>query len=595
MNKKLIQRSIFSFLLVLILISFGCTGVHKDQKTKDIPKGDYKAAEDYLTKYIKKQMKKKKVIGLSIAVVDGTEVIYKKGFGYADKKNKIPVTTETIFRVGSISKVFTVTGAMQLHEQGRLDIDKPLKNYIPNFFLKSRFSDAPVVTPRMIMTHHSGIPSDLFKDMKAMNPPSYEELIESLHSEYYACQPNVILAYSNLAMTILGYAIEKVSGQDFVSYIDSNILEPLDMKNSSFELKSHMMKLYAKGYIGKKEVGQFGTFAVPAGLLYSNADDMGNFIISILNGGEFNGKRILKSETLNEMTRQQNTDIVLDKNTKIGLGWFLISSKLEYAGKVIQHGGDWEDFHAQMTLLPDHNLGIIVMTNSSTGSGVVRKVAVEGLRIFLEAKEGLKPPEEKEEEKLKKVKIDSSKYKEYEGYYAITSGMGAFKFEVINNKLQLSAMKFKLLLVPHPDDWFTVNLSILKIFRMKIKDLGILGFRKLDKYQVLMQKVKDKEYLFAIKVDPKPVSEVWINREGDYEVVNLGNGAELFPGFSEIFKLKTQDGILLLGGVHPLQPISDTEAYLMGYGRNKGDMVRIEEIDGEEYLFFSGFQLKKKE
>ena len=108
-------------------------------------------------------MKKNSVTGLSIALVDDQRIVWAEGFGYADQEKKIPATADTLYRVGSISKLFTDTAAMQLVEQGKLDIDQPLKKYIPNFSIKSRYPDTAEITPRQLMTHHSGLPRDRLK------------------------------------------------------------------------------------------------------------------------------------------------------------------------------------------------------------------------------------------------------------------------------------------------------------------------------------------------------------------------------------------------------------------------------------------------
>ncbi|HWR72054.1 MAG TPA: serine hydrolase domain-containing protein, partial [Nitrospirota bacterium] len=196
--------------------------------------GDYEYAKQYLTWLIKKEMKKFDVTGLSIALVDDQRVVWAEGFGYADKANKVPATPETVYRVGSISKLFTVTAAMQLAEQGRFDIDKPLQTYLPEFSIKSRFPDAGPITPRSIMTHHSGLPSDLIQGMWTKDPEPFTSVASRLTDEYAAYPPNFVFSYSNLAMTLLGHAIEKTSGRDFVSLLDDRVLKPLQMTHSSF-------------------------------------------------------------------------------------------------------------------------------------------------------------------------------------------------------------------------------------------------------------------------------------------------------------------------------------------------------------------------
>ena len=137
--------------------------------------GDYEYTKQYMSWLIKKEMKRNNITGLSIALVDGQKVVWSAGFGYADKVNNIPATSQTVYGAGSISKLFTATATMQLAEQGKIDIDKPLQTCLPRFSIKTRFPDAGPITPRNIMTHHSGLPSDLRKGMWSKKPEPFTE------------------------------------------------------------------------------------------------------------------------------------------------------------------------------------------------------------------------------------------------------------------------------------------------------------------------------------------------------------------------------------------------------------------------------------
>lgn len=158
-------------------------------------------------------MSKQDVEGLSIAIVDDQQIIWSQGFGYADKAKQINATPETVYRVGSISKLFTDTLVMQLAEQGKLDIDQPLKTYLPDFAIKTRFPDAEPITPRNIMTHHSGLPGDMGNGMWTKNPQPFRHLTSLLKDKYVAYPPNNIWSYSNLGITLLGTMLEKLTGQ----------------------------------------------------------------------------------------------------------------------------------------------------------------------------------------------------------------------------------------------------------------------------------------------------------------------------------------------------------------------------------------------
>ncbi len=586
--------------IILILLFSGCTFTlsHRDHvEPINLEKGEYDLAEEYLTEFIQSKMKKTKSVGLSIAVVSDNEIIYEEGFGYADLENEIEVTSKTIFRVGSISKIFTVISALQLQEKGLLNIDNDIREYIPEFSMKNRFNNESKITLRSIMTHHSGLPSDYLKEMLSDSPISYEELVTELQDYYYASEPNVVLSYSNLAMTLLGYVVERVSQEKFTEYTEKNIFIPLGMHNSAFRLEEDMDPYLSYGYMRRDVYEQYDTFAVPAGLLYSNAEDMGRFIIAMINHGKLEDAEIISQATFNEMTRVQNSDIPLDLGNEIGLGWFLDAQSLRgYEGKIIQHGGDWEDFHAQLTILPDDKLGVIVMTNSSSGAGIVREIASEALKVYLKVKSGFEFPVEEEEEKIPVVKIDGEKFKKYEGYYSLIPGMGTFKCEVKGDKIRVSIAKYKGLLESHPDDWFSVKMVLLKLFRFKITEFGQVRFGEINGQTVIFQKVNDVESVMAIKIFPEKVTEeIWLNREGKYEPVNIEEDEGTLSGIEQLFNLEIVDGILCIAGFQPIEVLDKNTACVMGIGRNKGDALIFQEEDGIEYLYYSGYKLKKKD
>ena len=203
-------------MLLLSVCIAGCSGA--PTRPESVGRGDYTKVAEYVSALIRHEMKKRDVTGLSIALVDDQRVVWAEGFGYADKAGNVPASPETVYRAGSISKLFTATAAMQLAERGRLDIDRPLGDYLPGFSIRTRFADAAPVTPRSIMTHHSGLPSDYLKGMWTRNPEPFTRVAGYVRDEYAANPPGVVFSYSNLGVTLLGDAIGKVAGRDFASH-----------------------------------------------------------------------------------------------------------------------------------------------------------------------------------------------------------------------------------------------------------------------------------------------------------------------------------------------------------------------------------------
>lgn len=303
----------------LLLLLAACSS-SPPPKPDNIQRGDYTYLKAYLAWLIAGEMSSQGVEGLSIAVVDDQQIVWSQGFGYADTANHIPATPETVYRVGSISKLFTDTVVMQLADQGKLDIDKPLQTYVPEFSIHTRFPDAEPITPRNIMTHHSGLPGDINNGMWTQKPKPFNQLVGQLKDEYVAYPPNTIWSYSNLGLTLLGVVVERVSGKDFNVYAEEQLFKPLRMADSKFSQVLDGKKA-SKAYKNHEEKAEVPIRDTPAGGLNANVLDMSRFITMVFANGTSNGHQILKPDTLKEMWRPQNSNVVLDVDFRIGLGW----------------------------------------------------------------------------------------------------------------------------------------------------------------------------------------------------------------------------------------------------------------------------------
>ena len=247
------RASRFWTILLLTVCIADCSGA--PTRAESVGRGDYAKVAEYVSKRIRYEMEKRDVTGLSIALVDDQRVVWAAGFGYADKAGNVPASPDTIYRAGSISKLFTATAAMQLAERGRFDIDRPLADYLPGFSIRTRFADAAPITPRSIMTHHSGLPSDSLKGMWTRDPEPFTRMADRLKDEYAANPPGAVFSYSNLGVTLLGDAIGKVTGRDFASHVGDTLLLPLGMTRSSFSTSVDRSPLGGEGVPERKGGG----------------------------------------------------------------------------------------------------------------------------------------------------------------------------------------------------------------------------------------------------------------------------------------------------------------------------------------------------
>jgi CubicO group peptidase (beta-lactamase class C family) len=324
--------------------------------------------EAFLDGMMPSQLERENVAGAVIAVVKDGHVIFAKGYGYSDVQKRKPVTPDaTLFRPGSISKLFTWTSVMQLVEQGKLDLDKDVSQYL-DFPIPPAFGKP--ITLRDILTHSSGYEEtarDLFvADAKHLFP--LDQYLKN-HMPERIFPPFVVPAYSNYATTLAGYIVQRVSGQPFEQYVAEHIYAPLDMKRTTFvqPLPADLLPLMSNGYRKASDKAEPFEFveAFPAGSVSTSALDMCNFMIAHLQDGKFGDKQILRPETAKLMhSRLFDAD---DRLNGMAHGFYEESRN---GHRIIGHGGDTELFHSDLHLILDSNVGFFVSYNSA-GKGEV--------------------------------------------------------------------------------------------------------------------------------------------------------------------------------------------------------------------------------
>jgi len=329
--------------------------------------------EAWLDGFMPYALEQTDVAGSEVVVVKDGKVLLQKGYGFSDLAKRTPVDIErTLFRPGSVSKLFTWTAVMQLVEQGKLDLDQDVNTYID--FKIPPYQGKPV-TLRTIMTHTAGfeeaIRGLIANDQKEILPLD-TTLKHWIPERIYA--PGTTPAYSNYATAIAGYIIQRTSGEPFDQYIRNHIFAPLGMQHSSFSqpLDKNLMPFVSKGYKtasdGKEQPYEYINLA-PAGSLASTGPDMGRFMIAHLQRGEFEGKRILSEAIADEMhgTAQES----IKPLNRMMLGFYESTAN---GHRAIAHGGDTQWFHSDLQLFLDDGIGIYVSTNSSGKDGTARLI-----------------------------------------------------------------------------------------------------------------------------------------------------------------------------------------------------------------------------
>lgn len=320
------------------------------------------------------QMMENHVPGAVVVVVKDGQVFFSKGYGYADLEARIPVDPEkTLFRPGSVSKLFVWTSVMQLVEQGKLSLEADVNEYL-DFTIPDTYPDP--ITLKTLMAHTPGFEDrgeDLFK-LKPENMISLEAYLKkNLPARVFP--PGEIGAYSNYGAALAGYIVERVSGMPFYEYVEKNIFAPLEMTHATFrqplpaDLAADMSSGYNYFNGGHVKGGFEYVVAYPAGSLSASGLDMAKFMIAHLQNGRYAGTQILKEETAHQMHSQLNT--ADPRISGMAYGFFENIVNDQY---IISHGGDTILFHSGLFLLPEQNVGLFVSTNAVGGGGVADAV-----------------------------------------------------------------------------------------------------------------------------------------------------------------------------------------------------------------------------
>lgn len=331
--------------------------------------GDQRELETFLDTVMSRQLADNHIPGAAVSIVRDGRVLLDKGYGYADlQQGKKVQGGNTLFRLGSVSKLFTWTALMQLVEEGKVDLHADINTYLGSFRIPATY--AQPITIENLLTHTAG-----FEDGTLGQLVPQAQDLQPLriwlprHIPARIFPPGVITAYSDYGAALGGYIVERVSGMPFEQYIKEHILQPLDMQQSSFRqpLPSTLADQMAQGYTysdGGYHAGPFEHIeTVPAGALSSTATDMAHFMIAQLQLGRFGRTHIWQEATAREMQQQHFTN---DPRLP-GMAYGFYEQQIDQQ-RLIGHSGDTTLFYSLLMLLPKSHVGLFVAFNSHGGS-----------------------------------------------------------------------------------------------------------------------------------------------------------------------------------------------------------------------------------
>jgi serine beta-lactamase-like protein LACTB len=372
MSKQASEVNRFAPILAACLLA--CLSSGALAQTSIGPPERYAAAVAALERFIEHEVARKELPALSIALVDDQTIVWARGFGLADPDRKLPATAETVYRVGSVSKLFTDIAIMQLVERAVLDLDAPVSRYLPDF--KPTNASGKAITLRHLMAHRSGLvrepPVGHYFDP---SNPSLAQTVGSLNATELVYPPETKIKYSNAAIATVGYVLEYTQKEPFAEYLQHAVLDPLGLKKSGFEPSPELTRELAKAYMwtyhGRVfEAPTFSLGMAPAGSMYATVNDLGRFLTVLFAGGQGPGGQVLKRTTIEQMWTPQFAKA--GEKTGFGIG-FMLS---ERAGcRSIGHSGAIYGFATELAALPDEKLGVAVVASKDCANAVTRHIA----------------------------------------------------------------------------------------------------------------------------------------------------------------------------------------------------------------------------
>jgi CubicO group peptidase (beta-lactamase class C family) len=337
-------------------------------------------------------MREARIPSMTVAVVRGNRLVLSQGFGQSNLWAKTPAAPETVYVIGSTFKAMSAFALLQLVDAGKLRLDDPVDRYLGGVTIRGEFSSQPI-TFRHILTHTSGLPT-AFGPHPVWGDSVPEPLLSFLRGGVLKAgrPPLVQFEYSNLGFTLLAYLVQNITGTEFRRHVRENIFKPLEMTDTDFEPRPGMVERLAMPYVPDPKTGRQTAVAWtkadawPAGVVYGTVQDLANWLIVNLNGGEFRGRRLLRPETLAEMHRRQYekfggpTDYGFgNETTGYGLAWL---TSVKAGEHYFAHSGSVAGYTAFLVGNLNRRTGCAVLTNGHKAHRQIAKMAEEILALL---------------------------------------------------------------------------------------------------------------------------------------------------------------------------------------------------------------------
>ncbi len=563
--------------IAVLLAAFWISFVYKAQAAEPETPANIQA----LSQWLGQRQQDSGVIGVSAALVVDGKVVWKQGFGYADRNADVAMTPDTQVGIGSVTKTFTALATMQLQEQGLVDIDQPLSRYLPEFRIRTHGEDRDQVTLKRLITHSSGVPTDVFLDMEG-SQARYTDVVTLLNRTALAHSPGTVGLYSNAGYNLLGHALSRTSGIDYPDYLKQRVFTPLGMTNTGFAADT-------QGRVRSKAYGPDGIEAtafelrdIASGGIYSSAEDLAKYAVALMEAYHGESSQLISRSAVRSMFTLR-TDIPIDTNKK-GLGWFLFRNDNRFAA---YHAGSTFYSNAAVLLLPEQKTAAIILANTVGSDAICEQFAFRWLESH-----GLSVKDIVPESAPLPMSASGISRSQHAGYYAQKNDYAKVEVTEAGLSIQRDAETY-----PATE----TSPGVFSVQAAGKASGDLYYFRDIGPYHVLFWRRGQREWQQGYRIPSDALNSTWKKRLGRYRLV----GYEM-PGFEKIAEAEVRlqdDGLPVLQVAYntgkftyPMVLVAADEARTGGLGPSMtGDAVSFATTPEGEVMTYLGLTFRKSE
>lgn len=461
-----------SVVVVMLLLPLRSWGAEASPLPEPLPM----ALGDRIDSLISTLMDEEGLHGVALGLVHDHDTRWNRAYGIASRETRVSFTIATPAALHELAQLFTAVAVMQLVEQGRLELDAPLSRYLPDFSPHAAHINDAAITVRQLLSHHSGLPAYFAPGagMEDYYPltggvADYRQLPAHDDRMAFVTEPGSVYEYSYLGYSLLGLLIEAVSGETFEAYVQSHIVQPLQLTETVFVVEPDSVEGIAPAHVDRDEVPHTTFRDVPAAGLVSSMRDMSRFMQALLNPGE-----ILSRDSTEALFTAQNRDVTLDGNFEIGLGFFITPATggTFLNEQTASHASTDGVARSYLLMLPEHGMGVIMHTNTELNTIQLRDTVDWIMEAMLDHSDAEFQPQSYTPHE--EAAFSASRAREIAGSYS--GPIGFYHVETDRDKLRLDVPFVPFIgidLLPRAEGFYGINIRLLGL-------IGLSSFSWVD-------------------------------------------------------------------------------------------------------------------